>query len=593
VTVRKVRRSQFVSPFGPGALVDLVGESFVVEDAGKWRGKPDRIDFPRLAAYLKVQYLRAPSERVPLPYFRFPLWLFCPHCRVMVQWRSTFERAGEAPTCAKCPGGKKLVPMRFVAVCANGHLGDVNWRGWAHSSPRSDRNQNQCQAADLRFESRSDVGGGLQSLVVRCKACGASRSLDGLTGRMGLKQVGRCSGRQPWQSQEDAVSCDQQVVALQRGASSVYFPVVESAIDIPPDSSWSVVNDVTTKLLQNLDFKRLLDRPDHPLRNGLIGVIASESGFEVHEVEAALTAEIAEPPDLANLGPEAIPSDEWGALINPQADHDHRDFFVSKRSDRALRGDDPVTSKWNGLLADVVLVERLREVRVLTEFERHTMNEPVKSNLGPNLDYLPATEVFGEGFFLRFDETALAAWESRSEVVKRCAKLATRVEQSTLSRLTTPTPRYVLLHTFAHLLLRNTAFEAGYSTSALRERLYTTGEEKHPAMAGILIYTAAGDSEGTLGGLVRMGEFPRLSRLLDMSIATAQWCSFDPVCGESSGQGPGGLSLAACHACSLVSETSCDGYNRLLDRRLLVDPEYGFFAPIADLLGRVPGRGAW
>ena len=33
-------------------------------------------------------------------------------------------------------------------------------------------------------------------------------------------------------------------------------------------------------------------------------------------------------------------------------------------------------------------------------------------------------------------------------------------------------------------------------------------------MAGILIYTAAGDAEGTLGGLVRMGKPGRLEPLL-------------------------------------------------------------------------------
>jgi hypothetical protein len=110
-------------------------------------------------------------------------------------------------------------------------------------------------------------------------------------------------------------------------------------------------------------------------------------------------------------------------------------------------------------------------------------------------------------------------------------------------------------------------------------------------MAGILIYTAAGDTEGTLGGLVRLGEYQRLSSLLLTSASEAQWCSFDPVCSESSGQGPGGLSLAACHACSLVPETSCVSANRLLDRRLLIDDRFGFFSPLIRDLARLPTRG--
>jgi hypothetical protein len=107
-------------------------------------------------------------------------------------------------------------------------------------------------------------------------------------------------------------------------------------------------------------------------------------------------------------------------------------------------------------------------------------------------------------------------------------------------------------------------------------------------MAGVMIYTAAGDSEGTLGGLVRMGEYPRLGHLLNMSVTGAQWCSFDPVCADHPGQGPDGLSLAACHACALVPETSCEVANRLLDRQLLVDPVVGFFTKLVPTDG-VPG----
>lgn len=142
------------------------------------------------------------------------------------------------------------------------------------------------------------------------------------------------------------------------------------------------------------------------------------------------------------------------------------------------------------------------------------MQQKVKSNLSVDADFLPAIEVFGEGFFLRFDESALTEWERRARVVEQCRKLLERHERKGAAWLPRPTPRHVLLHTFAHLLLRNTAFEAGYSTSSLRERLYVTDESNSPAMAGVLIYTAAGDSEGTLGGLVRMGEFPRLGGCL-------------------------------------------------------------------------------
>jgi Domain of unknown function (DUF1998) len=598
MATRKVRRSQVVSPFGPGAIIDLVGESFVAEDAGNWRGRPELINFPRLAAYLEVPALRTPPAGGALPYYRFPQWLFCPHCRRMTRWSITQEGKDSAPTCQRCLERRRLVPMRFVAVCANGHLADIDWRRWAHSEARRDRDKSQCQSSDkLRFVNRSDVGGGLRSLEVICDQCHASRSLDNLTSRIALRQIGiPCPGRQPWQNQQDARACDEALVALQRGASSVYFPEVVSAIDIPPESTWTYKNDPGRKLLQHSDFRSLVERPDHPLRSPLLDVIAKDTGLARVDVERELTRELGgDAPRGVEGSLDDIPPDEWEALCTPTEGHDPRDLFITRRAPRGVSsGDDrDAQAVLDQKIEDVVLVDRLREVRVLTEFRRHTMKRAVRSNLAAHVEHLPAVEVFGEGFFVRFEEDIFGAWESHSKVRERCQKLATRAQAASAHWLEVPTPRYVLLHTLAHLLLRNTAFEAGYSTSSLRERLYATRGTKKPEMAGILIYTAAGDTEGTLGGLVRMGEHERLSRLIFASIVSAQWCSFDPVCTDSLGQGPSGLSLAACHACSLVPETSCVATNRLLDRRLVVDPEFGFFADVVARLNQAPSAGVW
>ena len=102
-------------------------------------------------------------------------------------------------------------------------------------------------------------------------------------------------------------------------------------------------------------------------------------------------------------------------------------------------------------------------------------------------------------------------------------------------------------------------------------------------MVGILIYTAAGDAEGTMGGLVRMGQPDRLENVIRRALDKARWCSTDPICIESRGQGPDNCNLAACHSCELVPETSCEEQNRLLDRGVVVgtidNPELGFFSP--------------
>jgi hypothetical protein len=132
----------------------------------------------------------------------------------------------------------------------------------------------------------------------------------------------------------------------------------------------------------------------------------------------------------------------------------------------------------------------------------------------------------------------------------------------------------------AHILIRQLSFECGYSIASLRERIYarTPDTGKEPA-AGILIYTAAGDSEGTLGGLVREGKASRILPTILRAIQSAEWCSSDPLCRESQGQGLYAMNLAACHACSLLPETSCTMSNRLLDRIML----------LGSLDGSVPG----
>jgi hypothetical protein len=137
-------------------------------------------------------------------------------------------------------------------------------------------------------------------------------------------------------------------------------------------------------------------------------------------------------------------------------------------------------------------------------------------------------------------------------------------------------PRFVLLHTLAHLLINQLSFDCGYGSSSLRERIYCDEQHEDRPMNGILIYTASGDSEGTMGGLVRQGLPGRLENTVIRALRTSSWCSADPICMESRGQGPDSCNLAACHCCGLLPETSCEEGNRLLDRATVVGtPEDG------------------
>ena len=237
------------------------------------------------------------------------------------------------------------------------------------------------------------------------------------------------------------------------------------------------------------------------------------------------------------------------------------------------------------LVADVGLVRRLREVRALRGFRRYEQEDFTRVDLGSidGLKWYPAIEQFGEGIFLRFNEQALRTWEEDPAVQRRTQHWIDRGAKLTNRRgvIADLHPRYVLLHTLAHLLMRRLEFQSGYSASSLSERIYASNDGPDP-QGGLLIYTSSGDVQGTLGGLVRLGEARYFSRLLLGAVEDADRCSNNPVCAESRGQGMNSLNLAACHACSLISETSCERNNIYLDRRLLVGDESvpGFFRTV-------------
>ncbi len=240
----------------------------------------------------------------------------------------------------------------------------------------------------------------------------------------------------------------------------------------------------------------------------------------------------------------------------------------------------------------IALLHKLRETRAFEGFSRiysAGLNRLEQRSLFIDLPlskrWLPAIVVRGEGVFLQFSETRLKQWTHQhgAELEGRLAlmrqnldSLATRRHQE----LRIISPRFVLLHTFAHLLINQMVQDCGYGSSSLRERIYSA--EGDSPMAGILIYTAAGDSEGTMGGLVRMGQPDRLENVIRGALEKARWCSTDPVCIESKGQGPDNCNLAACHSCALLPETSCEEQNRLLDRGVVIgileNPSIGFFS---------------
>jgi hypothetical protein len=271
---------------------------------------------------------------------------------------------------------------------------------------------------------------------------------------------------------------------------------------------------------------------------------------------------------------------EWDLLASPDPTRNTEDFHLSE---------EPVPQRYAALLSRVVLVERLREVRALVGFTRidspgdfsDTGDVPAARRAPLSrkpLNWTLASEVRGEGLFLRLDEDAVAAWcaspgvcqrEERFRQAHRQWRAARRIEPPDAGF---PGMRYVLLHSLSHALIRQLAIECGYGAAGIRERIYARGPgEPGGPMAGILFYTSAPDSEGTLGGLVSLGRQATLGRHLDRALDAMLLCASDPLCAEH-GPGTGDLSLhgAACHACLFAPETSCERGNKYLDRWALV-----------------------
>jgi hypothetical protein len=615
--IRQLRRSQYISPFGVGAILDLGNESLIATDISNWRqGSGQVVHLKRLEYRLHVNEFRMPpvsqgfwdKNPATLPYFRFPQWLFCPSCRKLTRSKTKDEKKGEIPRCvsSKCKGSKVLVPMRFVMACEKGHLSDVPWGYWAHSK-KNVAEYGRCEKHDLEFVSVAGVGGGLGSLKVRCVApgCNSSRSLEAISAKGSMKGIGiSCQAKQPWQfiHNEDKAECKHPAEVLQRGATNLYYPKTVSALDIPLGQIDQAFGNVDQEIMSHGYFqiiKERLESADDEIAmivvEDLAKSIASDSTFSFdyqHVIDLAKGVDTIseEVGSEVSIDEREVLAEEWPILNDPPVDDDNNRVFVAKQASL-----DEIDNSYglNNLIDKLVLVRRLREVRVLRGFHRVSPGDEdmlVRVDIGKKLPWLPGIEVFGEGIFISFSENEIVDWLNKhaNAIGERLDVMHKRYIDKKLSFLPEPTARFVMLHTFSHLLMRQLSFECGYSASSLRERIYSEDPgEKNEPMAGILIYTADSDSEGSLGGLVRQGYPDRFVPTILTALERGTWCSSDPICRELPGQGVQGLNRAACHSCALVSETSCVSNNMLLDRMILLganseNGRYGFFAPVLD-----------
>jgi len=400
--------------------------------------------------------------------------------------------------------------------------------------------------------------------------------------KVDLNALPVCKGRRPHLRDHDEVGCktpngqDMRMVPMLQGASNSWFGIMLSALAIPQtsgkleqlvDDCWTILEKVQSE--QNIE---LLQQVTPQLRD-LYEYTPAEIWLVVQTKKTAVPTESTEPTDLK--------TPEWKVFIDPKSSQKSRDF--------QLRVAAP-PKRYAKYFEKIVLAERLREVRALVGFTRiespsdydnpAAFPENQRARLSRTQPtWVPASEIRGEGLFFQFKEDIIQKWVKKA---KRLDAVFMEAHQRwrTARKLEPPQEfypgvRYVLLHSFAHALIRQLAVECGYTTASLRERIYSRNPgEDEPEMAGVLIYTAAPDSEGTLGGLVSLGkpETPEtLERHLDQALDNMRLCASDPLCAEHHPYHEGNtLHAASCHACLFAPETSCERGNKYLDRAVLV-----------------------
>ena len=623
-----VRASQAVLQYGVGNIVDFPEQTLMTAAPKYWKDQVVTKHDGRLEKLLHVTHFGMPGSKDQncnrgISYVRFPEWYFCPKCRRFMPLSKWFEEyKSKAPQktreydefmvknlrCYNCR--QSLVITRIITVCPNGHIDDFPWIDWTHC-----KNMNGpkpvCNSPTLKFTTSLSGSEGLEGLTLTCLNCGARATLKEAFNKGIFKTISQsdkykgkynfaCKGKHPWNNTKEMCDCYPEV--RQRGASSIYFPITASSLVIPPYSSILQKKIENSKAFEEgyIGIKAIKennyipdDKKDDAIKDEIKKIsqkVADEIsiGVPVNQIIDILEQRwIAQEEPLYTTNSYEYRSEEYSALSGQVTIKGDNDDFSRESTD--------ITEYNLPYISNISLIHKVREVQALLGYSRlypvesmnskNTKAKPV-SIRDKDMDWYPAYEVRGEGIFIEFDNNFIESWLSKSAFVnERITKLNGNYENSFFGKEKTKiyTSKFLFLHTISHLLIKQLSFECGYGIASLKERIYCSKANEQKKMAGILIYTASGDSEGTLGGLVRQGRSDTFPGLFKKALQTALTCSNDPVCSCSNGQGRDSLNLAACYSCALIPETSCEEFNTFLDRGIVVGtmeyPDEGIYSP--------------
>lgn len=593
--------SQLLLTYGPGAMLDLPHHAVVVSGLQGWNysGGHKQIEEERLVPLLKQQLnlgpeftgLRAPPEldeerhdnaRPAVDVVLFPKWFTVEDggvagasvaspgetWRRMVEFSQLTITNGDRLRFTDDAGKHDVNPIRFVAACPKGHLEDIEWRWLVHR--KGDRT---CKKSMFWVE--RGVSSDPSDISVRC-SCGARVTMADL---YKPKFLGSCHANSPWlrPAREADDTCQEDLRLLPRSATNTYFAQTITIISLTTSSD---------RLLQVIAAHRSFidDFLEDPT---LVSILRRNRqtkddfvAFSDDEIEKAIAGLSLNPDDASSQNPRIA---EFDTLASGAAiiGHDGAGsvLFAETLPRASLAGPLPT------ILKSVVKVNRLREVTCLYGFTRlepppspaESELDEIQLNVGGapltrQTQWLPAIEQYGEGIFVHFDAAELKTWLGRP-AVQDASKQMYRAEAADSARFGRKErhmgPAYWAIHSLSHALMAELAMEGGYPLSSMKERIYSSGTAQ-AGRFGLLIYTSTAGAQGTLGGLSETAH--RLPAVLHRALTRVSLCSNDPICSDhrvGSEFDERSLQGAACHACLLVPETSCESRNSRLDRTLI------------------------
>lgn len=547
--VGEIRQNQLITTFAIGSIVDFVNDTIILAGVDDWEEELDfeqrKIHNHNLSKLTGADYFIQPKTQDntglfsrleksrDIPAYKFPEILYCPKCKLLFH-ESEFSHITNNAKRNRCfnltqkgyPCGTKLVASRFVVCCNNGHIEDFPYFWWVHHGEGCSSNTPNPRLRMYNVGKRNDV----ESLFIECTECGTKRKLTGAFSENALKELS-CQNNHPHIEDkriDGEEECDAILKIRLRNSSGIYFPIVISALSIPP---WSLGNHEAVPTPTNeVDQSDQSDESQE-------GVAREDVCLDEYKVLSS------------------------GTLLN-------KGEYEAKEVSRP--------DLFSQYFEQVVAVTKLTIVQTLCGFTRETpftgddlSDKRVVRLSKEKKNWLPAVKLFGEGVFIKFNQNTIDKWLENELLVNRFDIMNEVLEDSSYSNRFKSSNRlefitYVMMHTFSHLLIRQLSEVCGYNVASLHEKIYSGGNDK---MAGVLIYLSSSDSEGSLGGLISVIENTSLfENIIKSALEKAMWCSADPLCSTGMTKNMAGLNYAACHDCTLLPETSCESNNILLDR---------------------------